>query len=138
MKKHLDQTKAPRSMAELQGRLDAFVTYYNEVRPHRGIGRSTPRAAFEARVKAGPMGKPVRNAGAFRIRNDRVDADGKVTLRHAGVLRHLAVGRVHRRTYVMLLIDDRDVRVLSAEGDGELLATFRLDRDRIYQPRLMT
>ena len=36
----------------------------------------------------------------------------------------------------MLLIDNRDVRVLSAEDDGELPATFQLDPGRIYQPRL--
>jgi transposase InsO family protein len=136
MKKHLDARKAARSMAELQRRLDAFAAYYNDVRPHRGIGRRTPRAAFAARAKARPIAKPVRNAGEFRIRNDRVDADGKVTLRYGGLLHHLAVGRAHKRTYVMLLIDDRDVRVLSAEADGELLATFRIDPDRIYQSRL--
>jgi transposase InsO family protein len=136
MKKHLGTGKAPRSIAELQARLDAFAAYYNEVRPHRALGRRTPSAAFEARVKAGPSGQPVRNAGEFRIRYDRVDNDGKVTLRYGGKLRHLAVGRPHKRTYVMLLVDDRDVRVLCAEGTGELLATFRIDPDRTYQPRL--
>ena len=138
MKKHLDQTRAPRSMAELQARLETFVRYYNDVRPHRGIGRKTPLAVFSARVKAAPRGQPVRDAGEFRIRHDRVDVDGKVTLRYAGELRHLAVGRAHKRTYVMLLIDGRDVRVLSAEADGELLATFRINPSRVYQPRLPT
>jgi transposase InsO family protein len=136
MKKHLDHTKAPRSMRELQERLDTFTSYYNDVRPHRGVARKTPRAAFDARVKAAPTGRPVRDAGEFRIRNDRVDRDGKITLRYAGELRHLAVGRAHKGTYVMVLVDDRDVRVLSAECDGELLATFRIDPERSYQPRV--
>ena len=136
MKKHLATGRPPRSIASLQDRLDRFAVYYNDVRPHRGIARATPSAAFAARVKAMPVGRPLRDAGEFRIRHDRVDTDGKVTLRYAGTLRHLAVGRAHKRTYVMVLIDDRDVRVLSAEGDGALLATFRIDPEQIYQPRL--
>ena len=136
MKKHLDSSKAPRSIPELQARLEVFVAYYNDVRPHRAIKRATPSAAFNARAKAGPTGMKVRNAGEFRIRNDRVDDHGKVTLRYAGKLRHLAVGRAHRRTPVTLLVDDRDVRVLSTQPDGELLATFKIDPDQTYQPRL--
>jgi transposase InsO family protein len=61
VKKHLDANPAPRSLAHLQAQLDVFATYYNEERPHRAKRRMTPRAAFNARVKATPSGIPVRD-----------------------------------------------------------------------------
>jgi transposase InsO family protein len=130
MKDHLAHT-GPRSLAQLQAQLDVFTTYYNEVRPHRAKQRMTPHAAFSTRVRARPAGSPVRNAGEFRIRHDRVDQTGKVTLRYAGKLRHLGIGRAHKGRHVLILVDDRDVRVLSS--DGEFIAELRIDPDRTYQ-----
>jgi hypothetical protein len=75
----------------------------------------------------------VRNAGEFRIRHDKVDRDGKVTLRYAGKLRDLQVGRAHTGRRVMLLVDDREVRVLSS--DGEFRAEVQIDPTKIYQSR---
>jgi transposase len=48
--------KRPRaqSLAELQVQLDTFRLYYNHHRPHRALGRRTPEAAFNARLKARP------------------------------------------------------------------------------------
>jgi Integrase core domain len=50
MKKFLamQDIKSPK---QLQRQLDRFVDYYNEVRPHRGIGRKTPAAVYNAREK---------------------------------------------------------------------------------------
>ena len=47
MKKFLamQDIKSPK---QLQRQLDRFVDYYNEVRPHRGIGRKTPAAVYNA------------------------------------------------------------------------------------------
>ena len=132
LKKHLAATPTPRSLAHLQTRLDTFRTYYNEVRPHRARQRKTPDTAFGARVRARPTGTPVRNAGGFRIRHDRVDQTGKVTLRYAGKLRHLGIGRAHRGRRVLLLIDDQDVRVLTSAG--ERITEHRIDPTRTYQP----
>jgi transposase InsO family protein len=133
MKKYLTANPTARSLAQLQTQLDTFVAYYNDVRPHRAKHRTTPRAAYNARVKAQPAGTPIRDAGEFRIRRDRVDRTGKVTLRYAGKLRHLAIGRAHQGQHVLILIDDRDVRVLTT--DGQHLADHRIDPHRIYQPR---
>jgi hypothetical protein len=133
MKQHLVVRSRARSIAGLQGELDWFRTYYNEVRPHRACARKTPLVAFLARTKAGPSGRPVRDAGEFRIRHDKVDQTGKVTLRYAGKLRHLGLGRRWKGTRVMLLVDDRAVRVL--DGDGEFLAEFEIDPARTYQRR---
>jgi hypothetical protein len=102
------------------------------VRPHRAKARLTPRAAYTARTTARPTASPIRNAGEFRIRHDRVDQTGKVTLRYAGKLRHLGIGRAHKGRHVLLLIHDRDARVLTSEG--ELIAEHHIDPERTYQP----
>jgi transposase InsO family protein len=133
MKKYLAANPTARSLAQLQTQLDVFATYYNDVRPHRAKRRTTPRAAYDTRVKAKPAATPIRDAGEFRIRHDRVDQTGKVTLRYAGKLRHLGIGRAHRGQHVLMLIDDRDVRVLTT--DGQHIAEHRIDPNRIYQPR---
>jgi transposase InsO family protein len=132
-KKYLAANPAARSLAQLQHRLDIFATYYNDVRPHRAKQRRTPRTAYTARVKATPAATPIRDAGEFRIRRDRVDQTGKVTLRYAGKLRHLGIGRAHRGQHVLLLVHDRDVRVLTT--DGQHIAEHHINPDRIYQPR---
>lgn len=131
IKQHLHAHPA-RSLAQLQDHLDAFTAYYNDVRPHRANHRNTPRAAYDARTKARPSGSPIRDAGEFRIRHHRVDATGKVTLRYAGKLRHLGIGRAHKGRHVLLLVHDRDVRVLTSEG--QLIAELQIDPARTYQP----
>ena len=56
-----------------------------------------------------------------------------VTLRHAGRLYHIGVGRTHARTRVLLLIRDLDIRIIDA-ATGELLRQLTLDPARNYQP----
>ncbi len=129
-KKFLKAKARSRSILALQERLDVFSEYYNVVRPHRAKRRRTPQAAFDERVKAQPSGSPIRDAGEFRIRFDRVN-NGKVTLRYEGKLRHLGIGRVHNGKRVVLLVGDRDVRVHSVHG--EFLRELRIDPDKIYQ-----
>jgi transposase InsO family protein len=133
MKRFLAAQPRARSIRELQAQVDRFVASYNEVRPHRGIGRRTPRAAFEARDKARPEGPKIRVAPGVRVRRDRIDKVGRVTLRHRGRLHHIGVGRAHRGTRVILLVDGLDVRVVSEAG--ELLRHLTLDPTRDYQPQ---
>ncbi|NYG59537.1 hypothetical protein BJ980_002460 [Nocardioides daedukensis] len=64
----------------------------------------------------------------------RGDKSGTVTLRVAGKLRHIGIGRTHSRTHVILLIQDLDVRVVHAIT-GELLRELTIDITRDYQPR---
>src|SRR4029077_19431450 len=45
--------------ANQQRHLDRFATYYNNVRPHRGVGRRTPAEVFAAREKAYPRGPKI-------------------------------------------------------------------------------
>jgi hypothetical protein len=67
------------------------------------------------------------------VRRDRIDKTGKVTLRHRSKLLQLGIGRRHAGTHVMLLVADRNVRVIN--NDGELLAEFTIDPTKIYQPQ---
>jgi transposase len=68
-----------------------------------------------------------------RVRADRVDTDGKLTLRHNGRLYHIGIGRTHARTRVLMLVHDLDIRVINA-ATGELLRQLTLDPTRNYQP----
>ncbi len=124
--------KQPRAstIAELQAQLDRFRTYYNEVRPHRAIGRRTPAEAFAARPKASPAGPKIE--APSRLRRDRIDAAGAVTLRHDSRLYKIKVGRPPAGTRVLMLVHGLDVRIVSE--DGELLRALTLDPNRIYQP----
>ena len=69
-----------------------------------------------------------------RIRHDRIDDTGVVTLRHAGRLHHIGIGRTHARTHVLILIHDLHIRVVDA-ATGELLRELTIDPTRDYQPR---
>jgi len=60
-----------------------------------------------------------------RVRRDRIDKGGKVTLRRGARLHHIGAGHAHKGKRVILLVDGLDVRVLSR--DGELLRHLTLD-----------
>jgi transposase InsO family protein len=132
LKAHLARQPRARTLAELQDQLDRFVAYYNEIRPHRARGRITPLAAFRGRAKAHPVMPSVTVGRQTRIRHDRVDGTGKVSLRYAGRLYHVGIGREFKGRRVVLLVDGLDVRVLTDKG--EPLRRFVLDPGRIYQP----
>lgn len=69
----------------------------------------------------------------WRIRYDRVDADGKISLRYAGRLRHLGIGRAYARQRVLLLVHDTDTMVID-RGAGSIIAEHTIDIDKNYQP----
>ena len=120
------------SIAMLQAQLDRFRTYYNEVRPHRAIGRRTPAEAFAARPAASPAGVGFAVPGRFRVRRDKIDISGVVTIRHNSRLHHIGMGRRLIGTPVLVLIDGLEIRVISE--DGELIRALTLDTSRDYQP----
>ncbi|MBL8778873.1 MAG: IS481 family transposase [Acidimicrobiales bacterium] len=132
LKKWLTAQPPARTLEDLQAQLDAFVDEYNNRRPHRSLGRATPAAAYQARPKAHPAGS---DAGTHhRIRHDHVDTNGSISLRHAGRMHHIGIGRPHARTPVILLIADLDIRVIH-RTTGELLRHLTLDPTRDYQPQ---
>jgi len=124
------QPPAP-DLAALQRQLNRFLRYYNTVRPHRALSRRTPTQAYTARTKATPA-KPAINVH-YRVRRDRVDTGGVITIRYDSQLRHIGLGREHAGTRVLALIADRDIRVVNADT-GELLRELTLDTTKDYQP----
>jgi len=117
------------TLAELRSQLDRFRVLYNQHRPHRALGRRTPQETFDAKVKAGP-GSAVAPVH-YRVRYDQVDHHGVVTLRYDSRLRHIGLGAKHRGKPIVLLVADRDVRVVTE--NGELLRHLVLDPTRDYQ-----
>ena len=130
LRRYLAKQPPAKTLGELQEQLDAFRHYYNHIRPHRALGRRTPLQAYSSRVKARPAGASA--ATYFRVREDKVDKAGKVSLRYDSRLYKIGVGRAHKGRVVRLLIADRDIRVI--DTNGELLRELTLDPSRIYQP----
>ncbi|MGK2957751.1 MAG: IS481 family transposase [Acidimicrobiales bacterium] len=132
MKSWLRAQPAAATIIELQGQLDTFVDIYNNHRPHRSLPqRATPATAYTTRPKAIP-GQQQPDV-EFRVRHDRVDNAGSVTLRHNGRLHHIGVGRTHNRTPVVMLIRDLEIRIINA-ATGEIIRDLTLNPDRDYQP----
>src|SRR3989454_3542942 len=130
VKRFLRKQPGAHSLADLQFQLDAFREYYNSRRPHRALNRQTPRAVFNSLIKA----RPTEPAAAtdHRVRRDKIDSFGKVTLRYLGRLRHIPVGRTHKNRKVQLLVAGPDVRIIT--DDGVLIRALTLDPTRNYQP----
>jgi transposase InsO family protein len=132
LKRWLAKQAQAKALSELQAQLDAFAHYYNAIRPHRALAGRTPLQAYSARIKARPAAAPEPETH-FRIRHDKVDSVGRVTLRHDSKLHHIGLGRAHKGKAIKLLVADRDIRVLDART-GELIRRPTLDPSRDYQP----
>jgi transposase InsO family protein len=130
LKRYLRRQAAPESLAHLQLQLDAFRRCYNQERPHRASPGKTPLQAFEARLKAHPA--LVASAVQYRVRRDKLDGGGKVTVRYLGRLRHFYVSYRRRREPVTLLIAGPHLKVVAE--DGTILRELTLDARRNYQP----
>jgi transposase InsO family protein len=125
VKKWLRRQPLAATIVELQAQLDAFVAYYNNERPHRGIARVTPAHRWAATPPAINLG--VALPSPAQVAASVVSATGAA---NAG--RYLiGVGRawagqhatIHfDTTRAVVFIDHRVVRVLN------------LDPSRRYQP----
>ena len=82
-------------------------------------------------MKARPAG--TSSATYFRVRSDRVDETGKVSLRFDSRLYKIGLGRAHKGRPVRVLIADQEIRVI--DSNGELIRELTLDPSRCYQPR---
>jgi transposase InsO family protein len=134
LKKWLARHDPAATISGLQAQLNEFTAYYNTARPHRAIGRRTPLAAWNARPRAIPARQGIRISEHFRVRRDRVDADGKLTLRHNSRLHHLGIGRRWSGTKVLILARDLELRIIT-QHDGQLIRELTLDPARNYQPQ---
>ena len=125
------QPAQPATIAELQALLDTFATEYNHRRPHRSLPhRATPATVYTSRPKATPGDRT--DDTHDRVRQDRIDKAGKITLRHGGQLYSIGIGRTHARTRVTIVVQDLDIRIIDA-ATGELLRELTLDTSKRYQ-----
>ncbi len=133
MKKWLRaQPDQPATIADLQTLLDTFAEQYNHRRPHRSLPhQATPATRYTTGPKAtvGDRDSDTHD----RIRRDRIDKTGKITLRHGGTLHSIGIGRTHARTRVIVLVHDLEIRIIDATT-GELLRELTLDPSKRYQP----
>jgi transposase InsO family protein len=135
-KKWLAKQPTPASPAVLQRQLDRFRQIYNTTRPHRALGRRTPASAYQARAKAVPHHIPRPVDAHYRVRADKVYDNGAITLRHAGRLHHIGLGRAYAGQRVHIAAADLHIRISNL--DGELIRELVLDPTRDYQPRPKT
>ena len=131
LKRFLAQQPKAETIDELQHQLDVFKQRYNNERPHAALAHRTPNFVFNDTVKATPTGV---DFDAHRIRHDRIDSTGKVTLRRAGKLHKLGVGRGHTGHAVILIIDEKQVTV-TKRSTGEILSEHNINPDKKYWPR---
>jgi len=131
LKKWLTRQPRATTIPALQHQLDTFVDEYNHHRPHRSMPhQATPATAYTARPKADPA---TRSDTHNRVRTDRIDQAGVITLRVAGRLHHIGVGRTYTAIRVLILVQDLHIRIINA-ATGELLRELTLDPTRDYQP----
>ena len=114
---------------DLQHQLDEFREYYNEHRPHRALDRRTPDEAYRATPKAAPAGP--RAQQHYRLRYDRLDPKGKMSLRRAGKMHHLGIGTAHARKRVLAFSDDTHVTVVGLTT-GEILSVHLIQPEKAY------
>jgi transposase InsO family protein len=125
------QHRQPTSLATLQRACDQFVEEYNLTRPHSSLRPERPPAvAYLARPKAAPGDRA--DDVHLRVRRDRADVRGKVTLRLHGRLYSIGLGSQWARTRVIMLVDDLHLRVVDA-ATGELVRELTVDLSKRYQ-----
>ena len=132
LKTYLRRRPPAQNLTELQTQIDRFVHLYNEERPHQARG-CPPMHAWRALDKTTPTldGRPI--LANTKVRHDKVDTTGCVTLRHRSRLHHIGIGRAHRGRRVLILVCDLDIRVIA--DNGEQLRHLTLDPNLDYQAR---
>lgn len=117
------------NIGELNQQLDDIIDYYNNHRPHRALNRQTPAQAYNRLPKAQPLDIPIGTDN--RLRRDKVDNDGKVTLCWAGNMRKLYVGRKHRTKEIMLICINNDITAINPHT-SEIWGRYHLDKTKKY------
>ena len=77
VKQHL-RALPPDTLDELNTVLDEFTVRYNQQRPHRALGRTTPARRFATTPKAGPDSTPI--TAPTSIHTNTVDGQGRVEI----------------------------------------------------------
>ncbi|MGG5171247.1 IS481 family transposase [Pseudarthrobacter sp. J1738] len=133
LKRWLTIQKPATTLGQLNEDLVRFLNVYNTERPHRALQRRTPAQTYAALPKAQPEG--LAKGVHHRVRTDRIDKAGKVTVRFQGRLLHLGVGRRHNDEPVTVLVADNAATVIQT-STGEILGTYTLDPMKGYQAKM--
>ena len=134
-KRWLAQQPTAATLIELQSQLDRFRTEYNEHRPHRALDRTTPAEAYAATPKALPA--EGRLPDRYRLRYDRIDTDGHVSIRRAGRMHHLGIGRRHTGKRILAIADETTITVIHLDT-GEILSEHHINPARGYWRNQLT
>ena len=89
----------------------------------------TPAMSYAATIKATPKSAEVKEH--YRVRYDSVDTFGKVSLRRAGKMHHLGVGRGNRDKRVIIVVDHFKVSVVEKQT-GEVLSEHETNPGKGY------
>jgi transposase InsO family protein len=126
MKKWLRRQPLAQDLAELQTQIDAFIEYYNNERPHRGIGRITPVERWARTPPAINLGIALPSRTLQRhsvVPNNGVIPVGRYRV-NIGTCHVGQTAKIHfDDTHIAVFIDHRLVRALT------------IDPTNIYQPK---
>ena len=95
------------------------------------ISYTDPSSIANPRRVYFPGARPIPIGTDNRLRRDKVDNDGKVTLRWAGMMRKLYVGRKHRTKEIMLICINNDITAVNPHT-GEIWGRYHLDKTKKY------
>jgi transposase InsO family protein len=129
LQRWLTARPAATTIHDLQRQLNEFQAHYNEHRPHRALLRRTPGDTYRATPKAAPGGAHAQ--AHYRLRYDRLDTKGKMTLRRAGRMHHLGAGTANARKRVLALADDHRVLITDLTT-GEVLSVHLIEPEKTY------
>jgi transposase InsO family protein len=116
-------------LAELQARLDEFCAYYNERRPHQGIGRVTPLSRWQASPASKPAAEPLPHpTPRHQTYTVTVTANGVIELNNK---LSIGVGAEWAGSPAAVIVDGSYATIFN--GD-KLIRHLKLDRSRRYQP----
>ena len=133
LKHYLAQQPKAKTIEELQKQLDKFQNLYNENRPHTSLKNKTPHQVYNDTIKATPIKNVLEEH--YRVRYDRLDETGKVTLRRAGKMHRLGVGRAHAGERVIVLIDATHATV-THQITGEILGEYKIEPTAAYWAKI--
>jgi transposase InsO family protein len=133
-KKWLTAQPPAHTLSQLQQQLLEFQHAYNTKRPHRSLHGHTPEHAYHATLKATPHSHT--DTTHYRVRIDRLDPQGKASLRRAGKMHHLGARIINARKRVLMLVDDTTVTITELTT-GEVLSQHLIQPDKSYWPDML-
>lgn len=127
LEKWLDAQPQADSLETLQQQVDMFNDYYNNDRPHRGVGGRTPASAWEQTPKSGPADRPL--GATTSIHRVKVAANGTVA---AGSRYMISLGAIHAGSQAIVIVTGPSCHAFI---EGRLIRQLQLDPTRRFQAK---